>query len=365
MTLTERPCPVLKKIGSPLVWMIVCLGWSSAGRGDDVPAAPDYSRASVWAALPTKKDYADHVPPGSGLKDRQRQVRADAFYVHPTTFFSRRAWNAPVDDAALNRETDQRCLQFQASVFNGAARVYAPRYRQANGFAFVDRSGAGERAVALAYSDVRRAFQYYLRHYNQNRPIILAGHSQGSTMIVRLLKEFFDGKPLQKRLVVAYIVGEFVGEDTFRQLPFGKTPHQTGCFVSWCTVQKGKRPRLVCGSARYGNFAPFTVHTQKPVCINPLTWSHRQPRATFQQNLGAAPDTGLLNPALEEIVPGLVGATCRDGIVWIDTSRMGLYKLAFGHEQGDYHLSDYELFYVNIRRNAARRVAAYLKQHGQ
>ena len=32
----------------------------------------------------------------------------------------------------------------------------------------------------MAYADVQDAFAYYMAHWNQGRPFVLMGHSQGS-----------------------------------------------------------------------------------------------------------------------------------------------------------------------------------------
>jgi alpha-beta hydrolase superfamily lysophospholipase len=62
--------------------------------------------------------------------------------------------------------------------------------------------------VDLAYADVKAAFQYYLAHYNEGRPIIIAGHSQGTAHATRLLHEFFEHDPkLRRQLVAAYLIG--------------------------------------------------------------------------------------------------------------------------------------------------------------
>ena len=50
---------------------------------------------------------------------------------------------------------------------------------------------------------MRAAFIYYLKNHNHGRPIIIASHSQGTWHAGRLLKEFFEGKPLQT--VTAYV----------------------------------------------------------------------------------------------------------------------------------------------------------------
>ncbi|OON67986.1 DUF3089 domain-containing protein [Hymenobacter sp. CRA2] len=173
-----------------------------------LPPAPDYSRPESWSALPTLKDSADAVPRHSGLRDQQATAAADVFFVHMTTRVTPYGWNASITNPLINRLTDQFSVRPQASVFNAAARVYAPRYRQATLYSFFDSTANSHQALALAYSDVRAAFIYFLQHYNHNRPIILAGHSQGTYHAQRLLREFFDqDSSLRKRLVAAYLVG--------------------------------------------------------------------------------------------------------------------------------------------------------------
>ncbi|MBL0105277.1 MAG: DUF3089 domain-containing protein [Bacteroidetes bacterium] len=126
------------------------------------------------------KDSADALPPGENLVDGQAEAKADVFYIHPTVNFSRKNWNGDVNDAKLNHTVDIYPLRFQASVFNGMCKVYAPRYRQATLYSFIDKSKVnGAKALDLAYTDVVSAFQYYLDHYNQGRPFILASTVRG------------------------------------------------------------------------------------------------------------------------------------------------------------------------------------------
>ena len=111
-------------------------------------------------------------------------------------------WNADIDDVALNKKTDNTTILYQASVFNEDCRVFAPRYRQANFNAFfTNNKVVTDKAFELAYEDIKTAFEYYLEHYNQGRPIIIASHSQGTLHAGRLLKEYFEGKPLQKKFI--------------------------------------------------------------------------------------------------------------------------------------------------------------------
>src|SRR5687768_12558761 len=121
------------------------------------PPAPDYTQPQGWAALPDREDAADVVP-NSDVQDVQATAEVDVFFVHPTTFFGTAGWNQSLDDTATNQLTDMFVLRSQASVFNSCCRIYAPRYRQATIFSFMDGSGDGRSALELAYEDVQRAF---------------------------------------------------------------------------------------------------------------------------------------------------------------------------------------------------------------
>ncbi|MEY3443574.1 MAG: hypothetical protein RLZZ519_1855, partial [Bacteroidota bacterium] len=173
---------------------------------EDQPAAPDYSQEKYWSALPFRKDAPDVTPWGEKwISDSLKKV--DVFYIYPTLFMNGKTWNADVDKKSLNRRIDHYPVKFQASIFNHVGRVYAPRYRQAIIDSYHDKTGSGEKALDFAYQDIRRAFEYYMEHYNQGRPIIIASHSQGTTHSRRLLKDYFDNPEMKAKLVCAYAVG--------------------------------------------------------------------------------------------------------------------------------------------------------------
>lgn len=302
---------------------------------------PDYSKLENWAASPFKDDASDSIP--AFLKNEKRDTRADVFFIHPTSYFGEEEtspWNADLNDTTVNKETDSKSILFQASVFNGSCRVFAPRYRQANMKAFyVFGTPVANKAFDLAYSDVKKAFLYFLKHYNKNHPIIIASHSQGSLHAIRLLQEFFDGKPLQNRLVCAYIVGYQIKKDAFKMLPIGERPDQTGCFVGWRSYAKGEIPKGV--AAENGN----------SVCVNPLTWTMNEQWASSELNLG------IMN-SFETIVPHTVSAGIEPSskILWIDT------KVMLDSEKKtikNYHVWDYNLFWMNIRQNVKLRIDAF------
>jgi Protein of unknown function (DUF3089) len=170
--------------------------------------APDYALAENWAALPDRVDNADRVPEMPKLADLQKESAADVFFIHPTTYLIGTDWNGDLTNETLNSRTDELSIFNQASAFNGAGRIYAPRYRQAHIYSFMDEKGNGDKALDFAWEDVKRAFEYYLEHYNRGRPIIIAAHSQGTRHALRLVKTFFDdNEALRKQLVAAFLIG--------------------------------------------------------------------------------------------------------------------------------------------------------------
>ena len=311
------------------------------------PPAPDYSRAEHWAALPDRYDDADVLPAGDAV-DNQAVAEVDVFFLHPTTYYSRANWNQPLDDKGANDKTDKRALRHQASAFNGSARVYAPRYRQATLYSFRDKEGNGEKALDLAYADVKSAFEYYLGNYNEGRPIIVASHSQGSRHGQRLLAEFFADEPLRSQLIAAYLVGwpgspSKDGSD-IAGIPVCDSPDQTECWLTWNTIGPD--------AVRYGG--------RDAVCVNPLTWKTDGEYAASELNIGGVvfPEEGDERPAPDV---GIVCAECIDGALVISKPEGdGYSNMSMGRD--NYHIYDYTLFYMNVRKNVAERVAAYLSR---
>jgi Protein of unknown function (DUF3089) len=193
--------------------------------------APDYNDLDYWAAHPWKWDPSDSVP--APLIGPEQDSIADLFFLYPTTFTDpgrAKMVNAPIDDPYLSAKTDYSTILFQASAFNQHCRIFSPRYRQAHlsNFYSNDTATSGL-AFDLAYQDIKSAFEFYLRHYNAGRPIIIAAHSQGSKLAERLLKEFFDGRELQEKLVAAYVLGWPIPRDYFGTLKMCADSLETGC----------------------------------------------------------------------------------------------------------------------------------------
>ncbi|MDE1150851.1 MAG: DUF3089 domain-containing protein [Azospirillaceae bacterium] len=326
-------------------------------------AAPDYSLATSWAAGPFGPGASAAVPKGASAA--ARNPPADVFFIHPTTYKSTTRWNQGVADGETNAWTDVSTIARQASVFNACCRVFAPRYRQAS---FMnDKQNGREKALLLAYTDIERAFDYYLQHENHGRPFILAGHSQGGWLVAQLLEKRIDGTPLARQLVAAYSIGMNVAEGEFglryKHLSVCDTPTQTGCVLQWNAVL----PSADLNAAIARSEKSFTdkygdVPGATGVCVNPLTFDRTRPAAPESASKGAVPGepgAGGLNP----IVRGAVAAKCEQGFLVVQPrAELDLKPLP---GTGVMHYHDYGLFYEDVRENAKVRVAAFLKKAAQ
>ena len=307
--------------------------------GKKIPAAPLYSNDTFWASLPWKTDPADNAP--AGLHDSQSTARADVFFIHPTSFSKKQGdsfyWNASLDDEAVNKNTDNRSIRYQASVFNGSARIFAPRYRQAHLDAFYFLQPAEKQQVLnLAYSDVKAAFEYYLLHHNQGRPIIIASHSQGTVHAHRILQDFFEGKPLQKKLIAAYLPGMPVPADSFSILKPCDTAAQCGCWYSWRTFRYGYEP-----------------YKWDAVCHNPLSWT--MDNLYYPKKL----HKGAVLTDFKKIRKGICDGQVHEGILWIHRPKFPGSRLI---KNPNYHIGDYNLFYMDIRENVRKQVESYFSR---
>lgn len=317
----------------------------------DLPL-PDYGQAGMWS------EAALALPEGAGKAVRKPQV--DVFYIHPTTFRSATGqMNADPADSAANKWVDESTVARQASAFTGCCRVFAPRYRAASYNSFADPAKQ-KAAFALAYSDVERAFDHFLKHRNKGRPFIIAGHSQGAFHAATLVEKRIDGTPLQKRLVAAYIVGINLSEGDFgRRFAHVRpctTPRQTGCVLQWEAILDGsdvKTAETRAQSTFIGKYGD--VPGKQTVCINPLTFDERKPDAGPETSLGAIPGDPGFGP-LRALLPGKVAARCEQGLLVVRADPALEMKPLPG---GSMHYHDFGLFWADVRADAMRRAGAF------
>lgn len=319
-----------------------------------LPAGPDYAQGKYWAALPDRVDSVDWMPSGNGLRDGQTTATADVFFVHPTAAFYGDQWVAGFDNWLHRAAVDLGILPQQATPFNGAGRIYAPRYRSVRMpvWSAADKDSINK-ATALAYQDVRQAFDYYMAHYNQGRPIIIASHSQGTLHTIRLMRELFDGKPLEKQLVAAYLVGNTIADvPWFQHIPLCSSATQTACYVTWNTMLEGGDPTHWIAEKGLRQIE----------CVNPLSWKVDTASVPASENPGSIPmiDYHLLFSELPPLQPGVVGARCgKEGMLWITQKPSVRGYTAALFPGGSYHTYDINFYYASIRENAILRVKQF------
>jgi hypothetical protein len=301
---------------------------------------PNYSNLDYWAAHPWKHDPSDSVP--APLKNEIRDSAVDVFFLHPTTFTSNRKLentNAGIDDDYINAKTDYSSILYQSSVFNQQCRVFAPRYRQAHIASFFSKDKEkAAKTFDLAYEDIKNAFEYYLKNWNNGRPIIIASHSQGSLHAERLLKEFFEGKPLLNKLVVAYVIGWPVPKEYFSSLKMCSDSLQTGCVCSWRTFRNGFIPPLL----KNENGNSFVT--------NPLNWTTGNDYASVKLNKGS------VLTKFNKIYYQTTDAQTGQGLLYIKKPK---FPGSFFYFTKNYHAGDINLFYLNIRENIRKRIEAF------
>ena len=305
---------------------------------------PDYTNLNYWASHPGKWDPADTIP--AALSQEKKEKVVDVFFLHPTTLTEEGenlVANASIDDPRINYKTDHTAILYQASVFNERARVFAPRYRQAHIKMYGEKDSTKQReAFELAYQDIKKAFEYYLNMENKGRPIIIASHSQGTTHSTRLIKEFFDGKPLSQQLVSAYLVGMGVKKDIYKNIPICLDSLSTGCFTSWRTFRNDYND----GWAKRDDSSIAVV--------NPITWKTTTEMAYREQHQGAI----LYN--LKKIYKHTHETQVEGAALWISRPK---FPGSFLYTSKNYHAGDINLFYVDIRMDVSRRIDQYLSKH--
>ncbi len=323
-----------------------------------LPAEPPsaYAGADRWIARPDKPgNPALWVPDGAQPAGNAGPA---LFFLHPTSYLDRSRWNAPLDDQIAN-DRAALFLRGQASAFNASAAIWAPRYRQATFGAFLTGQREAQLALDLAYGDVASAFDEFLREVGPDRPIILAGHSQGALHLVRLLREKVAGTPLARRIIAAYVVGWPVSRAAdlpVLGLPECQTAAQFGCLLSWQSFAEPADPQLVLA-----NFDGSTGLNGQPrqgtpmVCTNPITGTP-DAAAPAEANLGTLVPTG--DFATATLVAGKVPARCAGrGFLLIGPPPEGIGRYVL--PGNNYHVFDYSLFWASVRADITRRTAAF------
>jgi hypothetical protein len=326
-----------------------------------------YSRPGMGVADPARWQpaYADAYADDRGLLPTPAEPAGPqfaVFFVHPTSLLDRSRWNSSFeDDPDTDSERIARVyLRGMASPFNAASEIWAPRYRQATFGAFLTDAPEGTRAIDAAYEDVREAYRFFLDSIGPDTPIVLAGHSQGSLHLIRLLSEEIKGSPAANRVAAAYIIGWPISIDhdlPEMGFPACATAAQPGCILSWSSFAEPADPSRVMATYAASPGLDGTARGNSAIlCTNPLTGMIGG-TAEAEKNFGTlVPDDSMANGTL---VPGAVPARCDErGLLLIgDPPKMGSYVLP----GNNYHVYDLPLFWANTKADVERRVAAWAK----
>ena len=322
-------------------------------------AGSSYRDSGLWIARP---DIAGN--PALWTPEGIRPTgapRASVFFVHPTSFMEKSAWNAPIDD----EESQNRARLFvrsQVSAFNSIGAIWAPKYRQATFGAFLTTEDNARRALDFAYRDVLAAYEEFLRQAPRDRPIVLAAHSQGSLHLTRLLAERIAGSPEVGRIAAVYAIGwpiSMTADLPALGLPACERARQPACIVSWQSFGEPADPKMVTDvydESRGPGGVPRAG--TRMLCVNPLT-GNQGDSAPSEANIGTLIPNDDFSEA--EFRRQAVPARCDvRGFLLIGESPpdFGRYVLP----GNNYHVFDYALFWANLRADAEARLSAFLSR---
>jgi len=356
-----------------------------------LPSAPDYDDLESWASHPLIFDKADLIP--EGLKEEKILNKANLFFIHPTTYFGKDNWNASLDHGQANELLQEIVLPAQVSVFNQSCETYVPRYRQATFYSFLSGGENAKQALEVAYQDIKRAFQYFIDNLVEDQPFFIAAHSQGSLLGMRLLEEFVEGTKLHKKLIAAYLPGYKIPVNkfgsVFNQIKKGDKPYSIHCIISWDTFLKGTGiisqidNSLTWATDKDGKSSWKKRIGIKSCGINPLSFDSEILDCSIEDNLGAVINVyqrdkdlnwndvssdnliGLKTIALSSPKLGLVSAQLKDdGILYISKPEPSIWRIG-EIPIGNFHVYDYNLFYINIRKNILLRWKTYQNKYHQ
>lgn len=315
-----------------------------AGTMPHTPPAPDYVDSHAWLSR--------SIVPVHGVA---------VFFIHPTSYLAHTIANARFDQGGRTARLNKAAMRYQAAVFAHCCDIWAPQYRQASIKAVVTDTQAAHAVDNIAYKDIARAFGYFVADLH-GRPFILAGHSQGSVLALRLLQRRIMGTPLQRRMIAAYLPGLALPKAIAASgLHVCSSATATRCVVTWNTVHAGFKDRRLRRHALIwwnGHYRPLS--NRPLVCVNPVDWrigghvnkAPWRPLSVYVTRRGrprSAPVAALASATCE--TDGLLGITIKPQYRYRFTDVLSL--------TGVYHDFDYSLFFASIVHNVNQRIQSF------
>lgn len=313
-----------------MVIILSITGCASDGKKSSV----DYSKVQNWA-------YA-------GIGEGKQ---ADVFLICPTVD-TRDEWNMSLSDEKT-KANFLGALNMERGIYEDVARLYAPYYQQGAMKIYSLDAADREAYLEVAYADVSAAFSYYLKNYNDGRPIILAGFSQGADMCYRLMEEYFGKEKMSKKLVAVYAIGWPLTDDMIERAPQLKAAtgeKDTGVVVTFECEAESVTDTFIVPSGT------------KSCSINPLNWKTDSTVAGKELNQGACftDYDGNIANEVPELCGGYLDAD-RGVLKVTDIAKEDYPAFVPGLPDGAYHIYDYQFFYRNLQDNVSVRLQEYLK----
>lgn len=301
-----------------LILICISIIFIGCGRkGDVIPVTPDYADTSQWY-----------------ISDRGGDV--DMFYIISTETGDYRRnglifhYADTRDDSLRMRMASEMVGVKQLLASSKNLNYFSPYYRQVTMETYTSDSLVNAR-MPLAYGDIRKAFSYYLEHYNQGRPFILAGFSQGAMAVVDLLKTMND--ETYSRMVAAYVIGYKVTSEDIEATTHirpAKDSADIGVTICYNSVRDNR-----CGIA--------ILSDGNRMAINPVNWRTDATQAT------------LVDPRYGDTLIASLDTTTL--LLHIGGYEREDYMLPLIGREGNYHCLEISLFSDCLRRNIELRAA--------
>ncbi|MDZ7627453.1 MAG: DUF3089 domain-containing protein [Parvularculaceae bacterium] len=318
------------------------------------PTAPEYGARGAWLLWPEAPS-----------KD------VDVFYVHSTTYYRRRRWNAPINHDDADRIRRMIAAPNEAGPFVEVADIYGPRYREATVFSLFTHKYDGLAARKLAYDDVKRAFETFLDARDPEKPLMLVGYGQGGLHVLGLLNEYFQGRenPLRHRLAAAYVVGFPTPQEFLTLLdpaiPVCKSAEDVRCIVSYVDFEPRFDEEMARARRRSLIWEDTGELASAPggdlICVNPLTWTQTTDYQPADKHVGAASATGVGFGARPPKIARAVGTKCDRGILVVDKPRQTYLRRSAWYG-AKWKAQPFNLFYFDLEANAAARAAELIQR---
>ena len=278
---------------------------------------------------------------------------ADVFYVYPTVStisFAENdsSWFADITLPEVREEANgnQRFNKMLYDEYN----FYAPYYRQMIFEAYQQPDDTLEKLARFAAADVNDAFQYYMTHYNHGRPFFLMGHSQGSQMLIELLKHGMT-EAQRELMVAAYCIGYHVTAEELAQYPEALAP-AADSLTSGLVIFNSVTDTVAIGMVSRGDV----------VGVNPTTWMAATDTIPAVAHLGMAKynetrDSVLIVPCPTRTYLYHHSTVCPD----LDPEMVFIPAYEAMFPKGNLHFADSWLFGGNVVENMRCRLRNYKK----